>query len=125
MKTQLEILDETVKYYEEHKRAIRGDACYYKSPKGNKCAIGRLMTDYYLKKYKDSTRNIAYLGNDGDNGILNTIVKSEYRGYSIEFWMKLQKLHDQSSFWDDCDGFQVLSKKGLYKYEDIKNQLPL
>lgn len=50
-KTKMEILDETVKYYSTHPRALEGQMCIYLSDEGNKCAFGRCMTASALSEF--------------------------------------------------------------------------
>jgi hypothetical protein len=126
-KTKLEILEETANFYNRNNRATHEKfGCAYRNDEGNKCAVGRCMTDEAIEKYGDfdgaaSTLanaigrnelgvNISY-GNDAK--ILDYVLDEEYHGHELEFWGDLQTLHDNQSRWDN-EGLSPYGKQ-LYK----------
>jgi len=129
MKTKLEIIQETVKFYgdDPSRRAViqssetaSGYACVYFDPKtGNKCAFGRcanldaqifatapFLRTVPLREKADWVRALV----DGSKGAeyankeLNKILLPEYRGHDLEFWSAIQYFHD-------CD--EHFTKTGL------------
>jgi len=99
MKTKHQIIDETVAYYSENtkRRAIRKHACFYfQEGTGNMCAVGRCANDpRHLSHDGRYFREIALNLTDEE------IFQPEYRGHSSKFWSGLQRLHDESSYWDE------------------------
>lgn len=110
----LNLLKETVEYYltDGVNRALdsEGDCKYY--TKGDMCAVGRCLVN---PKDKD---NILGGTSDVDsllNRFSDNIFKKQYRGYSLNFWSKLQRLHDGEGYWVDGK----LSHSGEAKEKDI------
>lgn len=105
--TKLEIVNETVAFYNADvtKRSIdEQDDCLYNGYDGNRCAIGRCMVDALkeqgmeLKGNRGGFQNLA-IQNDLT---LDEILEERYRGHEHDFWVKLQQLHDDSTFWDNA-----------------------
>jgi len=115
MKTKLEILEETVKYYAED-LSRRGyddveDECRYFITKNKMCAIGRVAKNprEFEKRFKGES--VASIRES-----LDQFLKPEYRGHSINFWDELQMLHDTDENW--CE--EGLSDRGKEVVEEIK-----
>jgi|SRR5690625_1531 len=72
--------------------------CLYRSPDGNKCAIGRCIQD---EKYSKSFENkdVRSLFRHLDYNI-DPLLHTEYRGHPILFWDLLQELHDLPEYWN-------------------------
>lgn len=125
MKTMMEILDETLNYYVGHpeRRAI-GDTkpgCYYLSPNGQMCAVGRCCIDPKNGDTEDKYNLWSFsLTQDRywSNAILNDHLKEEYRGHPINFWIKLQQLHDCNHYWN-LEG--QLTPIGEASVQDLKD----
>lgn len=102
--TTLEIINETVEYYSKdtsRRAATKQGACFYfQISTGNMCAVGRC----------------AILPEELDNSLFTTaniflfrkleisdeeLFKPEYRGHSVEFWIDLQRLHDNNLNWNE------------------------
>lgn len=113
--SKLEILEETVKYYSEdtNRRALDIDSsCLYNTEDGRYCAVGRCFNEEYK-----STAEKLYSGKLVEH-IPNLEYKLEpqYKGHEIEFWTKLQRLHDDDDNWDE----NGLSTDGEAKVNHIK-----
>lgn len=114
MTTMLETLNETTAAYTSKTRAVDPESggCRYFA-QGKCCAVGRCMLDPEV--YKN------YLGNVNRFGDLDSLLKPEYRGFPIDFWLDLQDLHDWDGNWNET-GLTTLGKK---KVRDIKEEFKL
>lgn len=115
MKSQTEIVIETLKFYNASNRGYNkdGDHCtYHDEATGNKCAVGRCIDDSKIESVSNCEKE--YIKNTGGSpnvenldrlfkGIDN-LLKPEYHGHHIGFWESLQYIHDCTHFWDE-DGF--------------------
>ena len=113
-KTKIQIIDETVKYYSTHKRAL---GCVYLTNEGNMCAVGRCITK----------KEIGNLSGIGDVEELSEVYdskipfKSSYKGHSLEFWQHLQSFHDWDGYWlENNKGGWNLSSTGIERLERLK-----
>ncbi len=92
-KTMQEILDETIKYYDENLDKIsinnEGNCAYYSN--GKMCAVGRcLIRPKEIEKAEPGNIRAAFIrGIVSDNDF-----KPEYQGHSLDFWESLQRIHD-------------------------------
>lgn len=124
MKNKIEIIDETVAYYSENpeeRRAFNNSrGCDYLSPTGRMCAVGRCLEspqEFMEGGYKD--KFVRAIGSE----ILDLNLKEEYRGHEIQFWAKLQSLHDSEKYWNSTglsvDGENYIKQlKQLYSDTD-------
>lgn len=120
---QLEILEDTVKYYSEdtNRRCMHVDTetCYYapeslgKQEISNGCAVGRLLSPE-LRKQIDEYGPIS----------IDTVMRDEdielpleVRELTADFLMKLQDLHDKQLHWNK----EGLTQEGLDKVQEIKD----
>jgi hypothetical protein len=111
------IVDETVEYYETHKRGLDYDlnSCVYHNEDGDMCAVGRCLIDPPSANYTD-TMDISELIEFMEAENLDEILKVEYRGHTQDFWEELQLLHDCKPHWNENNkGGQVLSEMGKVK----------
>jgi hypothetical protein len=104
-KTIEEIVNETVEYYsaDPSLRGIhdhRGNACAYINSAGNMCAVGRCMLPEALEKYGRCNTDVLGLARHACQ-TLDTLLKPEYRGHPVEFWKRLQMLHDDACLWNE------------------------
>jgi len=117
MKTQTEIVIETIQFYLADPVARRaktraGYSCHYAMPlePSRRCAVGRCMTEKAIKEFG------SYLGGVNqlieDHGPLDTLLREEYRGHSQEFWFSLQVLHDEDCYWT-ADDAATLRRKSV------------
>jgi len=108
--TKEEIIRETVEYYKDASK--RGydeveEACKYLTEGGNMCAVGRCLIPGSLMEVKRPFIPLKVVEMAGcQASVLNIenleeILKPEYRGHSIKFWIRLQNLHDSYEFYTD------------------------
>lgn len=121
MKTKLEIIDETVKYYSEDisRRAVLDMGCYYWM-QGKMCAVGRCLIDPEAIQKLIEEKGYG----DTDVGTLSGVtdfqssLKEEYRGHDLNFWKSLQIFHDENSNW--CES--GLTESGLIELDSLKKR---
>lgn len=115
----LEILEDTKTFYHENpsKRGIvLGKCCYLNSENGNKCAVGRCLSDEDIEIVH--AREVeGWLSSIWD--IWNMITTPKIKSLPMSFWNNLQSFHDCDHHWNE-DG---ISENGLREYEDIKNKI--
>jgi hypothetical protein len=119
--TKLEIIEETFNYYSEDgsRRAMRknwtgGDLCEYKSPEGKYCAVGRCMID---PKGEEMEGNIFDLC-DHLFVDVNELLKEEYKGHDVQFWLDLQHFHDSNDNWTRGE----VNEEGLLYINNLKEK---
>lgn len=110
MKTKTEIIIETIQFYKDDPTARRSLApdgeCYYAhSADGldaniTHCAIGRCMTEGSLKSFGDFRGDVGDLVNKAKLHHIDPLLYSEYQGHGIDFWDRLQALHDHTRYWE-------------------------
>lgn len=113
MKTKIEIIEETVKFYttERNHRSMNNGDCVYNGENGKHCAVGRCFT----QDLKDEGSSFTYNDSVGVCELdemecgLDSFLSEEYKGHDLKFWSQLQKLHDMNRFWD---AYFTLSKEG-------------
>jgi hypothetical protein len=110
-----EILLETISFYNSKNRGydeVSGN-CVYEGPDGNRCAVGRCMTDEGIKFANTFPANG---GSDvtiiNKNVNIDSLLQEKYQGASLSFWKELQLLHDTSKCWDDS-GITNYGKDGV------------
>ena len=121
--TTKQIILETVEEYSDpSNRALfftsggpEDATCRYEATNGNKCAVGRCMTKEALKTVGDSSIRFNTLA--GIN--FERLLKPQYKGQSLSFWMALQKLHDTHSHWSE-DGITEIGIKFIKKNFDLE-----
>jgi len=125
MKTKQEIIEETANYYNLSNRAVTlSGKCKYSTSDGRQCAVGRCFTDKEADSFCDFDGPVSFVNSTlkvNANKELDDILKEEYRGHSIIFWMDLQSFHDTQENWND-DGISEVGLKEkaelLEKYVD-------
>ena len=117
--TQLEIIKETINYYNINNLSIEPpsddqgnvSSCVYNSSSGKCCAFSRLVKPEHRSKLIEKQTAIHQL-----NLFSHDILEDKYKGYDDEFYELLQQLHDRSSFWNEKGlnelGYVFLSNKG-------------
>ncbi len=116
--TREQVLKETVEFYNLGNRAIQGDNCYYITNCGNKCAVGRLLTDKECHRIE----NFSITG-------IGDFYASEFEEYlpekvaelGQEFLGKLQELHDWANNWTETG----ISKEGIEVANNIIKRFKL
>jgi len=108
--TKEEIIRETVEYYKDASK--RGydevkEACMYLTEGGNMCAVGRCLIPGSMMEVKRPFIPLKVVEMEACQASvmnienLEEILKPEYRGHSIKFWIRLQNLHDSYEFYTD------------------------
>jgi hypothetical protein len=120
--TELEIIEETVQYYNEDvsRRAYLHGMCTYYNEHRNMCAVGRCLIDpegFQKRATATDFGSIAILVNDFSINLEESL-KDEYKGHSLEFWEDLQSLHDYSNHWDS----NGITEEGITYVEDLKSK---
>jgi hypothetical protein len=116
--TANEIVIETVLFYNRSNRGYEeaGSACRYYTEEGNKCAVGRCLSEEGLATALDveaKNGNSLTVSDLHDACDIGNLLKPEYRGQTIEFWKHLQYLHDCGGNWTD----RGISQGGLRSIE--------
>ena len=115
MKTQAEIVIETLKFYNTNNRGYNSEAdhcTYYDKSTGNKCAVGRCINDSAIESVYKCEQDYLKSTDASPNALtldtlfkgIDNLLKPEYHGHDIGFWESLQYIHDCTHFWDE-DGF--------------------
>lgn len=125
--TKIQIIEETVKFYSNNKRAITSnERCAYLTESGLRCAHSRCI------KKKVLTKLVKEKNNNSASSIINDYSDSchlkKYQGHNENFWDDIQTLHDTNMYWktlnDDKNELTihgvkfVESLKEKYKYND-------
>lgn len=115
----LALLEDTVKYYSEDtsRRAMEENDCVYLTEDGRKCAVGRFLVENFDYTHFNSCYSVKDLYTQYGN--TDKFLTSECRGYNIDFWQRLQGLHDNSTLWDN----KGLTKSGKITVENIKSHI--
>jgi hypothetical protein len=110
MKTQDEILKETVEFYwaDPSRRAATEQGCRYQTDDGRMCAVGRCMTPEARRLTFGIACEVGLLEGNFDVVNLDEMLEPEYRGHSLYFWRRLQHLHDGKDFWENEELLQRL-----------------
>lgn len=139
--TALEILEETIAYYSEDpsRRAstakpvpksgiVSGtpNTCWYYTEDGRMCAVGRCLLDpEKLIGFEGDA--VALRGElvataakaDSDSTESQCFLRPQYRGHSLAFWNRLQRLHDADPNWDQ----NGLTEIGRIDAEEIRQKI--
>jgi hypothetical protein len=119
----IEIIDETVEFYENNSRSLNPtpkDAeygCLYNGPNGEVCAFARCVLPEYRDKLEEGKNAYRHLV---EKGYGDDMLMEQYRGHCYVFWNNLQNLHDSNEFWEN----RKLSPAGIEYVERFK-QNPL
>lgn len=118
--TMVEIIEETVKFYDDDvdRRSLfdpgnTAYGCVYSNEHGQHCAIGRCLTEEALEDDPDQHADSNVNGVWGDSESLDRDLQPEYRGHPIQFWSRLQHLHDCPSFWDSQGITEIGTRESL------------
>lgn len=117
-RTKQEILNFVVWYYSRYPRAVdyteNGlNMCNYLTKDGKaRCAHSIFIKTEHIPAIMDSD-NVSASG--VIKGMGDSIHRERYQGHSIEFWSRVQQLHDTNHFWDS----EGLTKKGRLAVDNI------
>ena len=117
----IEIIDETVEFYENNPRSLNPSprsmfdptTCLYNGPNGEACAFARCVLPEHRKKLEEGKGCQNILNSYGDD-----ILKEQYRGHHPGFWVNIQALHD---FESHCENGK-LSQIGKDKVQLMKTK---
>lgn len=142
--TKVQIIKQTVRFYSKDpvgRRSVGGGSnCRYNSDEGQHCAVGRCLLGKYqrsgtslkgnISTFKDFVfYNVDLKAEQYRELEMNTtshhdaVLQKKYRGHDMEFWGKLQALHDSPTYWTSTGlttfGKQYVNKLiSKYKKED-------
>jgi hypothetical protein len=116
MKTEEEIIVETVKFYLEDlsRRAedeIAG-TCRYQTYDNKNCAVGRCMIKPIPPELVKTNTPVGFIYD------LDSLLLPEYRGHSTKFWRFLQKIHDYQYYW-------IRDQEGVHSHNSPKEELTI
>lgn len=118
--TEVEIINETVEYYKNNERATSGGYCRYRTNPGNKCAIGRVMTDSAIAKFGGYIGGITSLKGSKElealAATIDDLLKPQYKGHHISFWTDLQDFHDVPENWNQLQLGLTKDGEKVYRY---------
>jgi len=112
----LDLLQETVDFYNLNNRGFNEEkeTCEYITHDGKMCAVGRCMIDPKVGYAENLTvNNLVFKDNNITS--VDDLLKPEYRGYPVSFWVELQGLHDTQAMWTD----EGLSARGEQQVKNI------
>lgn len=116
----IDLLEETVSYYKNNKRAINSNnQCGYYIA-GNMCAVGRCLKN--PDKIEYNTISVKGLC---EKYPFEDLLKEKYRGFNIVFWNKIQNLHDTSNNWKNIEGESDLTDRGKCEFNSIKRWIEI
>jgi hypothetical protein len=117
MKSKLEIIDETIDYYRKNPRSIEDFRCLYLGSNNQRCALSRCCTEEGVLRLSnhEGVSIVSFI----ENGlIIEELLKPEYKGHCLDFWMNLQYIHDYNCLWKD----NMLSDEGIKEVNRIRNK---
>lgn len=135
IKTKLEIIEELFDdgYVKDPSlRSIVPDTykCFYKLGENN-CAVGKCMKP---EKYREEFEKVGVVTNftgksevetgDIQGPLLDTLLKDEYKGHTLEFWRELQCLHDSPRYWKSVEqlGNYQFTNEGISELARLKEK---
>lgn len=115
-KTKIEIIDFVVEHIKRNGRAVvqdehNGQECVYYSTDGKRCGHSICIDDNMAKQVSGTAAYVIITNGDD-------IHKPEFRGNGIEFWRKIQFLHDHHLFWENNE----LTEKGTNYVNNLKEE---
>ena len=113
-----DLLKDTVDYYSEDpsgRRCMTDDGdCMYTWGK-NHCAVGRyLRKEYQDETWENNNMSVNELSSFADDGCnIDWCVVEKAQGLDLNFWIRLQGMHDTMTYWEEWD----MHVDGKRKYE--------
>lgn len=126
--TKLEIIDELIVNGYAKNPKTRGvhpntTNCIYKNLEtGNRCAVGKCITEEYIDKIGQFEGSVTTLENymlSQHDKTLDDIMIEKYRGHDSEFWSLVQIYHDSDLNFNE-DGLTI---KGESRLERLKERV--
>lgn len=97
---QIRIITETIEYYSAHPFGFDREhrVCTYRSSEGEKCAVGRLLTE---QEYDFLSANRANTDILLAHTPISCVCQSLFGTDASSFWVRLQAAHDDAAFDHD------------------------
>lgn len=132
MKTETEIIIETIEFYLKHpeRRGYRDNqgTCFYIDPSKpeQRCAVGRCLADPVDPQVAHVTGDTSVLVDFyGGDAAFDAALKPEYRGHRRRFWNMLQCLHDETYCWPPKVGHAHRRRSFVQElFPDIEGLIP-
>jgi hypothetical protein len=123
--TASDIVNQVISTFSKpNSRSIEDGTGKFKSSDGKRCAVGLFMTDEAARKYGKT--EFASIGIarmlKADRKKFDEILKPEAQGQSVQFWDRLENLHDEDSFYNEEGGFNKAGEK--YATQLVKDFTP-
>lgn len=116
--SQMGLLAETVEYYRANPRAIRGSRSMWTTPDGGVCTVGRCMIDPGAVS-ESSVEDLECRGDPNWDHLL----KPEYRGWGVGFWLSMEFLHDSQVFWSQTEEGWELTTQGWNYIDEMMDDI--
>jgi len=99
MTTMLETLNETIDAYTHGSRGldVARECQYYAN--GRTCAVGRCMLR--PQDFQEAGDANDLVKDHCDGKTLDELLKPDYHGFPLTFWVVLQSLHDSCKNWNE------------------------
>lgn len=114
--TKQEIIRETVEFYKNNPRSIRGLRCVYVGYNREMCAFARVCknpTEEWDGINDGSIySDIIDISRNFGDGNVDNLVKDEYKGHDMDFWTDIQLLYDVPRYWNKGITTNTLTKSG-------------
>ena len=120
-----QIIDETVEYYKSNPRGKYGHSSVYKNSDGAMCAVGRCFTDEAIGLVIKDNLNTSSVVTLSTHYPLNDLFKPQYKHKDINFWRKLQVLHDTPQYFklnNEANKGYKLSDAGEKYVQELKDE---
>lgn len=103
--TKEEIIRETAAFYNSKNRSLKGYNCVYVGEKGRQCAFARCAIEpkpeWDTPNKTGEPTDVNYIVNKYADGDVDKLLKPQYQGHPIRFWLDIQGFHDKSNNWDN------------------------
>lgn len=114
MKTKKDIVKDVIELIKNQGRAVNEGTCVYLTEDDKRCGHSMAVQDDYLEKILEldpadasATHVIGLFGDE--------LHKEKYRGFSVDFWEGIQRLHDVPKFWDEDRNPTKAAKRHIRK----------
>jgi hypothetical protein len=113
MKTKTEILNETAAFYNLNNRSTKkrikdgSSFCMYNNSDGKHCAFARCCQPDKISLLREEN-TVDQLIDDCYITDVDSVLRPEYHGHSVDFWRSVQGLHDRKEYWNELG----LSQRG-------------
>lgn len=121
--TKLEIVQETVDFYsaDPKRRSYNTvDGCTFNGKEDTHCAFGRCLLPEYQEQgfYLEGNSQTISVFTKFHGKEFDDMLQEQYRGHDIEFWIRLQHLHDITENWNKS-GISFEGELAVNKFYEI------